>query len=152
MKELFKQLQLLFLVLLAGQLFFCLVVVFLNSGPGYAERQQEESELFSTLIPIFILSMTFAVYLIDKQRQKKGVRKPTVNEKFRHYRNSVFLRLVLMETTNIFAIVIALVEGRLYYTVYFLIGLMAFFYFRPSLRQFSEAYNLSEEEKERLLT
>ncbi len=151
MRELFKQLNLLFLVLLAGQLFFCLTVVFLNSGPDYAARKGRETELFSTLIPVFILSMTFAIHLIDKQRQKKGIRLSNVREKFRFYRNSVFLRLILMESTNVFAIVIALVEGRLYYTIYFLIGLMAFFYFRPSIHQFMEAYNLSEEEKTRIL-
>jgi F0F1-type ATP synthase membrane subunit c/vacuolar-type H+-ATPase subunit K len=72
MKDFFQQLNLLFLILLSGQVFFCLVVILLNSGPEYV-AQQRDSELFDTLLPIFILSMTFAVHLIDKQRLKRGV-------------------------------------------------------------------------------
>jgi hypothetical protein len=140
MKDFFQQLNLLFLILLSGQVFFCLVVILLNSGPEYV-AQQRDSELFDTLLPIFILSMTFAVHLIDKQRLKRGVLLKTLQEKLRFYRRSVFLRLMLMEATNIFAIVIALVEGKLHYSVYFLIGLMAFIYFRPSMPRFMEEYN-----------
>ncbi len=140
MKDFFQQLNLLFLILLSGQVFFCLVVVLLNSGPEYA-AQQRDSELFDTLLPIFILSMTFAVHLIDRQRLKRGVLLGSLEEKLRFYRSSVYFRLLLMEATNIFAIVIALVEGKLHYSVYFLIGLMAFFYFRPSQLQFMEDYN-----------
>ena len=143
MKDFFRQLNLLFLILLSGQLFFCLVVVILNSGPEYA-AQQRDSDLFDTLLPIFILSMTFAIHLIDKQRLKRGVLLESLQAKLRFYRRSVFLRLILMEMTNIFAIVIALVEGKLHYSIYFLIGLMAFFYFRPSMPRFMEDYNEKE--------
>jgi len=150
MKEPFRQLHLFFLILLSGQILFWLAVIFINSGPERMARE-EKVDIFSTLIPIFILSMTFAIYLIDKQRRKRGVHLSDLREKFRFYRNSVFLRLMLMESTNIFAIVIIIIEGKLYYSVYFLIGLMAFIYFRPSVLRFAEEYNLSEEEKKEIL-
>ncbi len=147
MKDLFRQFNLLFLVLLSGQIFFYLIVLFIIASVDSSPNPKEES-IFNTLIPIFILSMIFAIHLINKQRQRAGMRSNNLNEKFRFYRNSVLLRLILMEATNIFAIVITLLEGKIYYTSYFVIGLMAFFYFRPSMKNFIEEYNLSFEERE----
>ena len=89
--------------------------------------------------------MTFAIHLIDKQRSKKGVIQTSLKEKFRHYRNSVFVRLALMEATNIFALVITLIEGKVHFVIYFLIGIAAFLFFKPSEARFMEEYNVVEE-------
>ena len=145
MNEFFRQLNLFFLILLSGQIFFCLIVLLLNINSDHS-TQPQDPDFFDTLLPIFILSMTFAIHLIDKQRLKRGVKQKRVIDKLRFYRNSVFLRLLLMESTNILAIIIALVEGEMYYAVYFLIGIMAFFYFRPSIPRFMEDYNIRQED------
>ncbi|MEL7123031.1 MAG: hypothetical protein AAFO07_26515, partial [Bacteroidota bacterium] len=109
MKEFFGQLNLLFFFLLLGQVLFCLTVLFINSGPGI-DKQVDRMVIYDTIVPIFILSMTFATYLIDRQRTNQGILIVGLNDKMKYYRISVLIRLLLMESANIFAIVIALIE------------------------------------------
>lgn len=147
MKEAFQKLSLIFGMLLIGQILICLVVLIIN--PGYEPQQTSKSSLlYDSILPIFILSMTFATYLIDNQRRNKGAVLKSLDQKVQYYRQSVLIRLALMESTNIFTIIIILMDGRIYYMIYFVIGLVAFIYFRPSILDFIDGYRLDNKEKE----
>ncbi len=147
MKELFYKLRIIFTALLGGQFLFWIIVFFLYPENTSEEQSLSGDDLYDTILPIFMLSMIFATYLIDKQRQQRGALLKSLDQKIAYFRSSVLLRLALMELTNIFILIIILLEVKLNYSIYFFIGVMAFFYFKPDLGKFRQEYGLTGEQK-----
>lgn len=140
----FRQIQVFFLALLAGQILFAAVVLFL--GQSGEETDAADESLFKTIIPIVTITTIFAAYFLQNRRQQEVTQLTDLHDKLYHYRQSFIISGAIVESGNLLAIVATLITGSTYYLLYFAIGLAAYLFFRPSLDKFSQVYNLRPEE------
>ena len=147
MKEKFNQLNLIHLAMLIGQVVFCAVIFFV--APLEQIESSDESPLFSTAAPLVLIAAFGVVYYLNKQiRQYAPEPGGELNEKLDHYRKRVLLRMGAIEGANLVVLVATMTSNDLNLLVYFLVGLLAFLYYRPSEKEFVRSYGLSEEDKE----
>lgn len=145
MKEHFKQINILWLALLMGQLvFFAVVFFFINSTEG------ESLDILRTIVPMLLLGALGGVYFISKKRSTDGAALETLQEKAEHYRATIVIRSALLEGANLMAIVGMLSDSPQPYLPYFAVGIAAFLYFRPSVDRFIQDYQLKAQEAEAL--
>jgi hypothetical protein len=137
----------LYLALLAGQVLFCLVVVVLvNSGQGPGEAGAY-GDLLKTVAPLMLIAALGGAYFLTKKRKQEGALLPGINEKAAHYRALVITRSGLLEGANLVVLVAMLLENdTATYLPYFVIGILAFLYFRPSVNRFITEYEIPERE------
>ncbi len=145
----FRNLNILFLALLLGQLLFAGVAYFLNMDKDPAEAAMKNAD-FAILVPGALLAGFLGAYLLDKAQANKAPVKGTPEEKLTHYRTSLIIRLALMEGANFLAIIAYFLTQENIYLVYAALGIGAFVMFRPTISQFSQRYHVSGKELEQL--
>ncbi|MCB0554882.1 MAG: hypothetical protein KDD02_15125 [Phaeodactylibacter sp.] len=143
-KETLKQLQLIFLALAAGQILFCLVVVYL-AQTGTLSPSNLGLPL-SFLLPTILFAAAGTAYFLSNRLSMEGKQLPTLSEKVQHYRNASILRLALVEGANILIVSFAMLEANLSFLAFFAIGLLIFAYFRPGLDKLAQSYELNAQE------
>ena len=148
MKKIFQQLNIIFLALLGGQVAFAAVAYSLNDPSQL--NYDSDSQGLGFVLPIIMLSAIAVAFWIYNQRKVQGAALNDVSAKAAHYRSSAIIRLGLTEGPNLLAVVLFLLEGNLTFLMYFGIGLLAFFFFRPSKDKFITDYSLSVSEQQEL--
>ena len=143
-KAIFQQTSILYLALLAGQVLFSLVVLWLLYS-GSMNVGMEES-VFVYLIPVFSISAIFGAYILQNRRNAAAAFLDDLDEKVQHYRQTIITCGAILEGANLLAIIAALLTGQMYYLLYFAIGLGAFVLLRPSIDKFKKMYRLSLQE------
>lgn len=144
-KEILKQLQLIFLFLAAGQVLFCLVVVYLVMEGSMAPSQTGLP--YSYLLPTVLFAASALAYFLSNRFSEEGKKLPGLAEKVQHYRNTAIVRLALVEGANLLVVVFSLLEANLNFLVYFAIGLLIFAYFRPGIDNLAQSYGLNAREQ-----
>jgi len=133
----FKQLQLIFFALLAGQVVFAGVVYYTISQ---SLAQTSEMPMFTYLIPLVLLSAVAMSYFLNKQLKAQASEQKTEDEKSIHYKRRVILRAAILEGGNLMAIIAVLITGQMYFMLYFLLGIIIFYFFRPTEQEMQEDY------------
>ncbi|MCB0637969.1 MAG: hypothetical protein KDC54_15175, partial [Lewinella sp.] len=67
-----------------------------------------------------------------------------------HYRTSVILRSAVLEAGNLFCLMLALLERNMNHLLFFALGLLVFFYFRPRINEITDLYQLTSGERQEL--
>ncbi len=144
-KEILKQLQLIFLFLAAGQVLFCLVVAYLVMEGSMAPSHTGLP--YSYLLPTVLFAASALAYFLSNRLSEAGKQLPTLEEKVQHYRNTSIMRLAVVEGANLMVVVFTMLEGNLSFLAYFAIGLLVFAFFRPSLDNLVQSYELNSQEQ-----
>jgi hypothetical protein len=145
----FRSTFLLYIALLLGQLIFCFVILFLLTQPDRSPNPEDPAYPFLGLTIVFICAGV--AWFLNKLRLDSLPRlQANFGGKIMHYRTSVILRSAVLESGNLFCLVLALLEGSLTPVLHFCLGLGVFLYFRPSVTEMVENYHLSETEAEAL--
>ncbi|MBK8703327.1 MAG: hypothetical protein IPN33_06685 [Saprospiraceae bacterium] len=156
MQTIFKRLNNMYLVLLVGQALFCLTVVFLQIGEPETRvvlaAYKEGPDTYERLLLMLGLPLMGAAWLLSRKRAQEGAMMEGLQAKLAHYRQTVTLRITLIEIVNVMALVIALLAGDMSYLLYFAVGLFVFLMFRPSTGGFIRHYELSPQEAAELKT
>ncbi len=146
MKDNFKNLQIIFLGLLIGQITFAVVANFM-----IADIAVNDTEVLIYIVPIVIISSIFLGNSIFNANRKKVVaQQGSIEEKFTAYRTSAIVRWGMLEFGTLLAVVAAIIEGKTIYFAMFAIALLFFATTRPSVDDFSQQFELSEAEKRTL--
>lgn len=145
MKEHFKQINILWLSLLVGQLLFFVIVYFLIT-----EKAEDSADIFQTLVPAVLLGALGGVYFLSKKRSQEGASLDGLQTKADHYRVTIIMRSALLEGANLLAVIGMLLDNPPTYLPYFAVGIAAFLYFRPSVNRFIQDYQLKSQEAEAL--
>lgn len=151
MNDFFKQLNILFYALAAGQLLFCAVAIFLRfeGVAGFDETSAQNTTL--TMIAPFLTLAAFAgAWFINQTRVAQGVELKGLNEKTGHYRTTIVIRSAIIEGGNIIMLIVYLLSGRPIHLIWFAVGMLLFLYFRPSHSNLVRNYQLSFEEESQL--
>lgn len=153
-QEQIKQMGILYLGLITGQLLiFLLLFLFVDGVP--AEQVGSgviEGNTMVIAIAIFCLTSIGAGFFLFNKRKEEGRRLPgEVGDKLMHYRTGFLIRGALIEGANLVALVVHFfIEKNMIYLVLFAIGIGAFLLIRPTTDRIIEDYQLSANEQSEL--
>jgi hypothetical protein len=146
MKEQFKNLQIIFLALLLGQLAFAVAANFV-----IVSGTVTDTGVLIYLVPtVMIGGSALGFYLFDRNLKKVMKMENTRGQQFDEYRKNSLIRWALMEMGNLLAIVAAVIESKSVYFGLFGFGLLFFSTTRPNVLDFSKRFNLSLDEERKL--
>lgn len=151
MKRSFQQLNSMYLALFLIQAFFCLSVVYINSGEPEAKvvlaSLTEGPNFFKRILLMLGLPLIGAAWMLGFKRAQEGsMMEGGIEAKAAHYRQTVIWRFAILVAVNVLAIIFAWVENDMSYLLYFAGGMLFFLAFRPSAEGFIRKYALSEQE------
>lgn len=146
MKNNFKNLQIIFLGLLIGQITFAVVANFMITNIAV----RSTSVLIYLVPAVMVSSILSGNYLFNVSRKKIIAQQGNLEDKFKSYRQSAVIRWAIMETGNLLAIVATFIEGKTLYFAMFAVGLLFFATTRPSVDDFCRQFEISEAEKNQL--
>ncbi len=149
MKMFFTQLRVLYLALLAGQLLFLGVILYLNGLPDGLGSLSTDDPLLLVGVTVTFMAI-FTAFGMDEYRKKQGTRLSHMEEKSAHYRTSLIIRSALTEGAGLFALALALATQKGFLYALFTATFTAFLYFRPSAEEFIRHYALRPEEEAQL--
>lgn len=138
----FKTLNIIFFALLAGQLLFAAVVVYLVGGQRADAEYLLGPQTDLMAVTAYVLAMVFVSRFIDSMWQRQiatvlRVRRPA----FAHYRTNVIVRLAILEGASLLTIVFALVTRNMTLLIATAFVLAAFWMARPTVEEFNERYD-----------
>ncbi|RME97065.1 MAG: hypothetical protein D6772_10935 [Bacteroidetes bacterium] len=145
----FRSTFLLYVALLLGQIIFCFIVLFLLTQPDQGPLTADSSYPYLGLIAV-VAAGGIAWFLNHLRLSSLPKLQANFGGKIMHYRNSVILRSAVLESANLFCLVLALLEGSTTPILHFCLGVAVFLYFRPSVEEMAANYQLSIAEQESL--
>ena len=146
MKNNFKNLQIIFLGLLIGQIAFAVIANFMITDIAVSS-----TSVLVYLVPVvMIVSILSGNYLFNISRKKVVAQQGNLEEKLKAYRQSALIRWAMMETGNLLAIVATFIEGKTFYFAMFAVGLLFFATTRPSVDDFCRQFEIPDAEKNHL--
>lgn len=138
MKNDFKNLQIIFLGLLLGQIAFAVVANFMITDIAITDT----GALIYLVPAVIIVGIVAGNYIFNLNLKKTISKETSLEEKFGEYRKNAIVRWAMMEMGNLLAIVAAIIEGKTLYFALFAIGLIFFSMTRPNIIDFSKQFNL----------
>ncbi len=144
----YRQVYILYLALVAGQVLFAGVTAWLSMSGGTAQPSSQIP--FHTVVPLVLIGTVAIAWFGNQRWQEHGANLSDLGEKIEHYRRTVIRRLAFIEAGNLLAVVAALLTGEMMFLLYFVAGMAAFLFFRPTTSQFSLWYNATPEELRKL--
>jgi hypothetical protein len=146
MKEKFKQLQIIFLSLLLGQLAFAIVANYVMINGAISD-----TGAFIYLVPaVMIVGTVGGFYIFNSNLKKVVASEFTFEKKFEEYRKNSLVRWAMMEMGNLLAIIAAIIEVKSFYFALLGLGMLIFSTTRPNVVDFSKRFNLTLEEEQML--
>ena len=146
MKNDFKNLQIIFLGLLMGQIAFAIVANFMITSMAAADT----GVLIYVVPTVMMINIVAGNYIFNANLKKNVAKEDAIEKKFGAYRKNSIIRWAMMEMGNLLAIAAALVEGKTLYFALFAVGLIFFAITRPNVEDFSRQFDLSVEEEHQL--
>ncbi len=153
-KELYKQINLLFIVLFLGIiiLFGASVFIKITGDIKLAISNQEETgKIFRTLLGAFILILFPLSHLLHKRKIEKLDKSLELSEKLSYYKSSLLVKLILIEYLCVFNIITFFFFGDPYLLIPASFLLLVFLMNRPTIERISSQLNISIEEREDML-
>ncbi|MEM6966994.1 MAG: hypothetical protein AAF573_19690 [Bacteroidota bacterium] len=142
----FRDLNILYLALLLGQLMIVATMIFILQGEEIGFSFDVSNVFHLVGVGVMMTNVTLANFLyskrIEEARKQKGLA-----SKFEHYRATMILRSALLEGAGLMCIVFFFLEKNYFFLILFLLGLAVFILVRPSKQFFKEKYKLTEEER-----
>ncbi len=131
--------QTIFYALLMAQLIYAVVVWFLIRGEEARFFMDPQADLY--ILAGYALCMVGGAWFLDQFRARTVTKQKNIRDRAASsYRATVFIRLAILESATLLITTIALLTYN--YEALGLVCLMlgAFWYFRPTVLQFTERY------------
>lgn len=145
-KEYFKNLTIIHLVLLVGQLLFLAVVLYLHFF-SEKEHMSEKNELLIYIIPLAAAGGVLASFLSEKSRLKSLIELPELKQKCTGYQQLHITKMAFIEGPVLFAIVGLMLTQNLYLLIVIGILLALFVYHFPSKARLIAQLQLNYQEE-----
>lgn len=145
-KDYFRTLEILHAALIAGQVFFGLIVSFLIISGNADVGSADLSMVFSYIVPPFVLIGLFGSNYIYKTRLAKLRSSNDLKYKMANYRVALIIRYAFLEGPILFSIIVTLLTGNLLFLVFAGLLLSFMIYLRPVKNRIIADLGLSIEE------
>lgn len=139
--EQIKSVHIIFWTLLAGQIIFLFISVFLVQSGNVKPNE----DLFFILFIVNLMIITPAIVLgpmIYRGFIERALSKKLTKGKFILYRQGVLIKMALVEAPIIFSIVGYLLTGSIIFLILAIGVLILFFFHKPTLEKFAEDFNI----------
>ena len=146
MQNLWRQISTLYAALLIGQVLFALAIIVLI----YSREPVDTSELplqypMLGLLIVGLCIMTAFYFNNLRQNQAQSLQ-IDLGAKLLHYRTSILMRSAIIESGNLFCLILVFLTQGISPLLFFAVGLVAFVYFRPTLDNMIQMYHLTAQE------
>lgn len=143
--EQFKSIQIVFFALLAGQIIFLFISVYLVQSGNF--KTNEDLFLIFFVVTLMIITPAIVVGpMLYRSFMNKVKPEMSALEKFNLYKQGTVIKLAFVEAPTIFSIVGFLLTGS-YVFLFLAVGIIVlFFMHKPSLDKFSEDFKVSSSE------
>lgn len=131
----------LYIILLGGQFLMIGFAWFLVGERSVFFNENASNGLLYQLLPLISIGTVVLVWYIQHFRLEKFDMSRPVLKKVNHFRDTSLMQAVFLEAANIFAIMVAIVTYSFLPYLFFLLGLLAFFWTYPSKQRFERLYN-----------
>jgi hypothetical protein len=146
MKEQFRNLQIIFLGLLLGQLAFAVVANYVMINGVISD-----TGTLIYLVPAVMIGGTVAgFYIFNANLKKFAASESTLEAKFVEYRKNLFVRWAMLEIGSLLAIIAAIIEAKSVYFALSGLGLLVFSTTRPDILDFSKRFELKLADEQKL--
>jgi len=137
----FKSIQIIFYAMIAGQLIFLFISVFLVQSGNIETREDLFLILFvidlMIIVPAIVIGPMF--YRSFMNRVNYGM---SVSEKLNLFRQGTIIKLALVEAPTIFSIVGFLLTASVVFLIIAVGVLILFFFHKPTLEKFAEDFKI----------
>lgn len=111
-KAYFKTIQIIYYALIAGQLFFAFIVLFLIYGMEFKAEMQDLKNIFIIVATLFAIGGLFASQMIFRNRLDQAKSRTNLPEKLGDYRSALIVRFALLEFPSFLSIVFCMITGE----------------------------------------
>jgi hypothetical protein len=137
----FKSIQIIFYAMIAGQLIFLFISVFLVQSGNISTREDLFLILFvidlMIIVPAIVIGPIF--YRSFMNRVNYGM---SVSEKLNLFRQGTIIKLALVEAPTIFSILGFLLTASVVFLIIAVGVLILFFFHKPTLEKFAEDFKI----------
>lgn len=144
-----RSLSILHLAMLAGQVIFVLVALFLQTTQAIKTTAltPEIDSVLRYIIPALAAGSIIAGSFLFRQKTAALKMLPASAEKYNGYRSACILRYAIMEAPSMVAVVVFILSGNYYYLAVSGVVIIAFIIIRPSLTALTRHLQPSIEEQ-----
>jgi hypothetical protein len=137
-KESVKQLNIIYLALIAGQIMFFAVVIFLLWQQGaLLKGPQDFKNIMNYVALLFTFSSIPLGYFVYNQQCKQGINLTSIDEKLIRYRTASIIKYALFEGANFVNILALFFTNGQTFIMLFLIMIIVFLINKPSENRFN---------------
>jgi hypothetical protein len=111
-KAYFKAIQIVYYALIAGQLFFAFIILFLIYGSEFKPEMQDFKNVFIIVVTLFAIGGLFASQIIFRNRLDQAKSRTNLPEKLADYRSALIVRFALLEFPSFGSIVFCMITGE----------------------------------------
>jgi hypothetical protein len=133
------------LALVAGQILFAVVVLNITREKGIDLHSTNDPFFFAALI-LAVAAMVGSVFIFQKL-VADAVTKFTLKEKLMTYQSALIVRFALLQGASMFAIVVNMLTGNLFYLIISCVLILSLIIIRPTKNKIENDLNLSYEDK-----
>ncbi len=149
-KEYFKGIRIVHFALVAGQVFFALITLFLLQVGKLDMEGQGLINVFIFILPLFVVAGIIASQVMFKIKLKEVKKKINLSEKLIDYRSALIVRYALLEGPSFFAIVVYMFTGELMFLGMAVLIILIFLFISPSVEKAGNDLELGQKEKQML--
>jgi F0F1-type ATP synthase membrane subunit c/vacuolar-type H+-ATPase subunit K len=147
-RDYFSSIKIIFFALLAAQLTFTAVALYLNIGLPSGEKNLESMRgVFLIIALILSLNGLVTGNMIYRSRLRKIVQNPNLNEKLHEFRSTLLIRLAMLEASTLFSLVAYLLTSDLIFIGFAGMTLAYFVFLNPTKATIAFDLELSVSEK-----
>jgi hypothetical protein len=140
--EIIKSSLIIFYALLAGQIIFLLISLYLVSA-SIVKSNPDLSLILTFTILILISPLLVAGPIIYRKLiSKNSDSVKSLEQKLILYRQGMIIKLALVEGTSIFSIVCFLITGNFLFVIIAILLISLFFLHKPTLEKFASDFNI----------
>jgi hypothetical protein len=145
-----QQSKILCFALIAGQMFFAAVVIYLINFSGMVIKDTGLNEIFIMVVPTIALGSIFGSFVVFKSRMIKIKEITDISTKLNEYRGAQIVRWALYEGPSFFSIIAYMLTGQIFYLGITLIAIILFVATFPSKDRLMKDLELTWEDENQL--
>lgn len=139
-----KTMQLIHLALLAGQVMFGIVTLFITPASKFEYTNTNDVHIF--IVPVFAIAMVAISRFLFSKLLAGAASADNLSSKLVSYQSALIVQLALIEGASLFGIVVYTISSNLLYLFISALLVVYFFFQRPTVQKITNDLNLSPEE------
>ena len=145
----FRQLKIIFYAIVAGQVFYFLLALYLVLTDKVIVSKNYDSPI-GIIIPVIVIMLVIASKFLYERLTESKISETSISEKLISYRTNIIIKFTFLEVANLLTVTFYLLTADFLYIGMFIIVLGLYLINFPGKEKFVVDYGLSGKEKDEL--